>query len=513
MWLFLSFVSAAKKQIQLAPSGQKIMEEKLTSYPSFDLKKITKEAKDKYPITQEGTKVTLSYRRNQVTGKFYGTTTKSIKIGTKKVPKMDLTQGQLAKFDSEVNEKMRQLYVKRQRAGYNAERMLFEQGLIAPLVKQYPPVSKITFARVFRKMKDRTAAAKYTDEVLDQYDKSLPLPENVSKKQFLKKTLNDFLAKHNDLALDGYYVISAVEQKHKEEVRKKIEAVRQKKLAERIAYPRVSTPTFTPDGGAYDPENQVSITCPTKDAVIRYTINNETPTESSAIYTKPIKLKMNQRLKAIAFHPEYNDSDCAYMASWDGSGLYAAYFERTTFSGKTVVKLDKQVFFDWAKDKIPDGIPKDYYSALWTGHVIPPKTGEYTIYLQGDDGVRMWINGRLFIDGWVEQARKEYKETASLTAGKKYDIKLALAEMRGTSSIMLEWSSDSISRQAIPSNCFFPRGKETDKLRKWNKKRGDKYINRGKMTNPGSHRNRVLLKKYGNPHSEKKARAQLRAGY
>lgn len=513
---FFSFNSFAgtmnKKNIPLAPKGQEILEEKLTSYPSFDLKKASKEAKEKYPMTKEGTKVTLSYRRNQVSGSFRGTTSKSVKIGTKKVPKMDLTQWQLAKFDKQTNTKIRQMHVDRLRSGYNAKKMLFEQELIAPLVKQYPPISPTTFVKVFRKIKPPEQAKKYNKEILKQYNDSLPKPEGMSKKQFLRKTLKDFLAKHSDLVLDGYYVISVAEKKKKEEVMRLAEEARLKKLAERITYPRAATPIFTPDGGDYKASNKVTITTPTEGAEIRYTLDNSTPTETSPLYKAPLSVKMSQKLKAVAFHPEFNDSDVGIIAPWAGNGLYASYFNSVLFKGTTKVKLDKEVFFDWGKDPLPSGVVDDGYSALWTGTLIAPDSGEYTFYLQGDDGVRMWLNGKVFIDGWKEQSRTEYKETANLVGGKKYDIKLALVELGGTSSIMLEWSTDKMARTRVSSNCLDPHGKETDKVRKWNKKSGGKYINRKKMTNPGSVNKKVLLRNYNNKLWKKKSIQQLRGG-
>ena len=129
--------------------------------------------------------------------------------------------------------------------------------------------------------------------------------------------MNNFLDKHDDIVLDGVFVISA-ERKHKEEMLKKLEdEARVKRAIERVAYPRTATPVFTPDGGEYDPTKTVTITSTTEGAEIHYTVNGKIPTKSSPIYKNPIKLTINQRLRAIAFHPEYNDSDCASMARWD----------------------------------------------------------------------------------------------------------------------------------------------------------------------------------------------------
>lgn len=498
--------------IPLSPKGKKILQEKLAAYPSFDLQKAQKEADEKYPLVKEGAKVTVTYRRNRVTGKFYGIKPKFIQIGSKRVPKMDLSQQQLAKFDKEANDEIKQIYIKRSRAKYDSEKLVYEKELIAPLLKQYPPVSNKVFAKVLQKIKPIEKAREYNEEIMKMYDDSLPIPEDISKKQFLRKTLKNFLDKHKDLVLEGYYIISLAEKKKKEEELRQAEEARQKKLADRIAYPRAATPVFSPDGGEYDKNNKVEITCPTEDVEIRYTLDGSIPTEKSLLYKEPINMKMNQKITAVAFHPEFNDSDVAIMAPWDGSGLYASYFNTVVFKGDTTVKLDKEVFFNFKKDKLPEGVNQHFISVLWTGTLTPPETDEYTFYLQGDDGVRMWLNGKLFIDGWKEQSKTLYKETAQLTGGKKYDIKVALVELEGTSSIMLEWSTDKMSRSTVPSNCFDPHGKETDKVRLWNKKSGGKYVNRSKMVNPGSYRKKVLLRHYRRKQYKAKSLEQLRGG-
>jgi len=66
------------------------------------------------------------------------------------------------------------------------------------------------------------------------------------------------------------------------------------------------------------------------------------------------------------------------------------------------------------------------------------------------------------------QAITEYKEAADLIKDRKYDIRLALVQLSGQVSMILEWSSDSIPRQPLPSNCLYPKGEATEHLRQWN---------------------------------------------
>ena len=58
------------------------------------------------------------------------------------------------------------------------------------------------------------------------------------------------------------------------------------------------------------------------------------------------------------------------------------------------------------------------FSVRWTGSVIPTTTEAYTFYPSADDGVRLWINGTLVVDKWIDQGTTEYASPAiNLTAG------------------------------------------------------------------------------------------------
>ncbi|MFA7546949.1 MAG: chitobiase/beta-hexosaminidase C-terminal domain-containing protein [Candidatus Cloacimonadaceae bacterium] len=63
----------------------------------------------------------------------------------------------------------------------------------------------------------------------------------------------------------------------------------------------VATPVFSPPAGTYMEPINVSITCATDGATIRYTTDGSTPSESSTLYNAPIQIASNTTLKAIAY--------------------------------------------------------------------------------------------------------------------------------------------------------------------------------------------------------------------
>lgn len=67
------------------------------------------------------------------------------------------------------------------------------------------------------------------------------------------------------------------------------------------ADPAVAAPTFTPDGGGFMGETDVTITCATANSTIYYTLDGSAPSKSSTQYTAAIHLTATTTIKAIAF--------------------------------------------------------------------------------------------------------------------------------------------------------------------------------------------------------------------
>ena len=95
-------------------------------------------------------------------------------------------------------------------------------------------------------------------------------------------------------------------------------------------------------------------------------------------------------------------------------------------------RLDPTVNFDWASSSPATGVTADNFSVRWTGQVQAPVTGNYTFTTMADDGVRLWVNGQLLIDNWVDQAvATRTSAPVALVAGTRYDIRMEYYEHGG----------------------------------------------------------------------------------
>ncbi|MDE3248500.1 MAG: T9SS type A sorting domain-containing protein [Bacteroidota bacterium] len=168
------------------------------------------------------------------------------------------------------------------------------------------------------------------------------------------------------------------------------------------------------------------------------------------------------------------DQDCSFAkrkltvlgknSSSTGTGLNATYYNGTNLSGTPLLqRVDPTINFELTYSKqpvvlspAPGIVPEDLYSVRWTGKVQPNFSETYTFYTVSDDGIRLWVNGQLLVDNWVNQGATEKSGTISLVAGQFYDIVVEYYENTGEAVTKLLWSSTSTPKQIIPSSQLYP---------------------------------------------------------
>src|SRR4051812_43831805 len=106
----------------------------------------------------------------------------------------------------------------------------------------------------------------------------------------------------------------------------------------------------------------------------------------------------------------------------------------------------------------------DDVSVRWTGKIVPEKTGPTTFSIIGDNGFRLWVDGKIVIDHWVDDWDTEQTGApVELTAGKAYDIKVEYFEHYGGSNLHLRWTPPGGSKTAVPQSAFrLPDGFDYD---------------------------------------------------
>ncbi len=121
-------------------------------------------------------------------------------------------------------------------------------------------------------------------------------------------------------------------------------------------------------------------------------------------------------------------------------GLRAEYFPNMTLHGEpTVVRIDSMVHFTWAMGSPDPKIPVDHFSARWTGILVPSASGTYRLGASTDDGMRLWLDGKLLLDSWYDRGATLDDVIVKLEAGKSYDLRLEYYENTGWAFASLVW--------------------------------------------------------------------------
>jgi hypothetical protein len=138
--------------------------------------------------------------------------------------------------------------------------------------------------------------------------------------------------------------------------------------------------------------------------------------------------------------------DAVIQVSWasggGGGGCPAGQFLAQYFAGIALTPpaartaCETGISYGWGPGS-PAGLPTDSFSARWTGR-FPFAAGAHEFTVRADDGVRLFVDGTLVIDGWRDQPATTYTATRTLTAG-EHEVKVEYYERGGDASVQASW--------------------------------------------------------------------------
>jgi murein DD-endopeptidase MepM/ murein hydrolase activator NlpD len=121
--------------------------------------------------------------------------------------------------------------------------------------------------------------------------------------------------------------------------------------------------------------------------------------------------------------------------SWKGE-----YFAGTALAGTALMVRNEgtgTLGFDWGASGPGCDVPADGFSARFTRTItFPAATHRFTV--TSDDGVRVWVDGVLYLDEWIDQAPTTYTFDVALTAG-SHSVKTEYYENAGGATLGLSW--------------------------------------------------------------------------
>lgn len=131
-----------------------------------------------------------------------------------------------------------------------------------------------------------------------------------------------------------------------------------------------------------------------------------------------------------------------FLSFENQKGLKGNYFSNSDLKGNPAFeKQDEQLNFKWTLySPNPEKLQPDNYSVRWTGKLEAPNSGKYQLGLRGNDGFRLYLNGKLLIDNWEKLTYSTKTIDVDFLKGQKSDIVVEFHENRGEANIELIWN-------------------------------------------------------------------------
>ena len=128
---------------------------------------------------------------------------------------------------------------------------------------------------------------------------------------------------------------------------------------------------------------------------------------------------------------------CVHRPVDEDDPWVTSYFDNPDLKGKPVLtRIEKVIDHSWGWGSPGEEVPVDGFSARWT-QPIYFRAGAYRFTTYTDDGVRLWVDGRLLIDSW--QMMRGYRRTTVWLSEGVHDVKVEYYEHKGAARAHLFW--------------------------------------------------------------------------
>ncbi len=225
---------------------------------------------------------------------------------------------------------------------------------------------------------------------------------------------------------------------------------------------------FEQAGGLFiDSDATVTITAEQPGVKIYYTMDGSEPTRQSQEYTQPFALNKTTVVKAKLFSDhDYGESMVAegYFRILKGNGsngVQVGYYPGKNWNAIPRFP-DMKPTRTWTAheirvdDKFINSLPRDdsSFGIVYTGKLQIDREGEYTFFLQSDDGSNLYIDGRQVVNNDGDHGVIEKQGTVTLSPG-KHDLRVEFINAGGGYWIEAFYKGPGVPRQIIPADKLY----------------------------------------------------------
>lgn len=118
-------------------------------------------------------------------------------------------------------------------------------------------------------------------------------------------------------------------------------------------------------------------------------------------------------------------------------GVQAEFYKGTKLTGEVILKKTFEKLNLETDDMKFDNFPKEDFSARFTCYFSPTESGTYWLGLAGDDGYKLFVDGKMVVEQWQNQGETIRKYEGDFKKGKEYKIEVQYYQAGGDAVIRL----------------------------------------------------------------------------
>lgn len=194
-------------------------------------------------------------------------------------------------------------------------------------------------------------------------------------------------------------------------------------------------------------------------AVIRYTLNGDDPGVKSPVYPGILTLFQNTIVKARVFKKGLKASPVSTglitVVDPEKNGINYSYYKGawTKLPDFNLLKpVSKGKLYEISLDKL--NLNKDKFALVLSGKIKIPESGEYTFYLNSNDGSQLFIDNKLIISSDGLHGTLENKNALWMKKG-SHLLRIHYFQAGGGYLLELSISGEGIPKRNIPSSMLF----------------------------------------------------------
>ena len=152
-------------------------------------------------------------------------------------------------------------------------------------------------------------------------------------------------------------------------------------------------------------------------------------------------------------------------------GTKIIFYNDTKLEDGVLARKDSDIAYNWGNQPPSTGLKANNWSSLMGAYVMAPKTGDYSIGVNYNDGVRIWLGGKKIVDDWTDwvacpngpaatcdNANMVKKRAAKvhMEQGKVYPLRVEYYDVSNRAILKMFWKiPGGTTGDIIPKTAFF----------------------------------------------------------